>query len=413
MRKAYAFCILLTVVVCTAATSGAAAQTASFRARVTVDAGDSDRADTPVYADVTVPSALAKAELSSLRAHLLPADRAQPVLGQVERIQGDGNTLRVWWLLPACKAGEQPSFTLVIAPADRMPVPRFAWQDEPDDHLDLLFEGRPVVRYMYGFDPEDLENTKKTFHHVFSSDGERLLTKGPGGKYPHHRGIFIGWNKTEYDGKRNDFWHCTGGVHSRHDGFVENAAGPVLARSVMRVSWNDAEGVPVVAEQRELTVFRQPGPFSLIEFVSTLRSRRGIVQLNGDMHHSGIQFRADNEVSERESETSYVFPTDAMKTAELPKEPWAAMSFALGDGRYTVSQMNYTDNPAETTYSDTERKYGRFGAFFTHELKPGEPLTVKYRFLVHQGQEPPTPELLHARYLDFIRPPRVTVATAG
>jgi len=248
---------------------------------------------------------------------------------------------------------------------------------------------------------------------VFSPDGKRLITKGPGGKYPHHRGIFIGWNSTEYDGKKADFWHCGGGVHSRHDGFVENVAGPVMARSVMKVNWNDAEGEPVVVEQRELSVFRQPGPFSLIEFVSTLRSARGVVQLGGNLHHAGIQFRADNEVVSREDETSYVFPTDGMKTAELPNEPWVAMSFALGDERYAVCQMNHTDNPAETTYSDTERKYGRFGAFFTHELKPGEPLTVKYRFLVHQGADPPSAELLHARYLDFVSPPKVTVAGAG
>lgn len=414
MRKTHALCSVLIAIVCLLTALDAAAQQAEYRARVTVAAGDSDRANTPVCVDVPVPSALARAELSSLRAYLLPADRARPVVGQVERPSGVGdNTLRVWWLLPACKAGEEPSFTLVIAPADRMSVPRFTWQDEPDDHLDLLFEDRPVVRYMYAFDPEDLENTKKTFHHVFSPDGERLITKGPGGKYPHHRGIFIGWNKTEYDGNRADFWHCPKGIHLRNTGFVENIAGPVLARSVMRVSWNDAEGVPVVVEQREITVFRQPGPFSLIEFVSTLRSRRGVVQLNGDLHHSGIQFRADNEVVGREDETHYIFPTDRMKSAELPKEPWVAMSFALGDERYTVCQMNHTENPAETTYSDTERQYGRFGAFFTHELKPGEILTVKYRFLVHQGTEPPSPELFHARYLDFVGPPKVTVASAG
>jgi hypothetical protein len=392
----------------------AAAQKGEYRARVTVAAGESDRTDTPVCVDVTVPSALAKAELSSLRAYLLPDDRARPVVGQVERSPGGGdNALRVWWLLPACKAGEQPKFALAIAPADRMPVARFTWQDEPDDHLDLLFDGRPALRYMYKFDPEDLETTKKTFHHVFSPDGEQLITKGAGGRYPHHRGIFIGWNKTEYDGKRNDFWHCTGGVHSRHDGFVANVAGPVLGRCVMQVNWNDAEGAPVVTEQRELSVFRQPGPFSLIEFVSTLRSARGVIQLNGDMHHAGIQFRAANEVNDRQDETHYVFPRDEMKTAELPEEPWVAMSYALGEERYTVCHMNHTDNPAETTYSDTERKYGRFGAFFTHELKPDEPLTVKYRFLVHQGNEPPSPELLHARYLDFVRPPQVTVAPAG
>ena len=413
MRQWHAFSSIAIVGICLLASPDASAQPKEYRAQVTVAARDSDRENTPVYLDVQMPAALAKAELSSLRAYLLPKEQAAPVPGQLDRLEAMAEgTVRVWWLLPACKAGEQPSFTLVIAPADRMPAGGFVWQDEPGDHLELVFEGRPALRYEYRFDPADLENTKKTFHQVFSPDGKRLITKGPGGRYPHHRGIFIGWNRTEYDGKRADFWHCTGGIHSRHDGFIENVAGPVLARSVMKVNWNDAEGEPVVKEQRELTVFRQPGPFSLIEFVSTLRSAGDVVKLSGDMHHAGIQFRAADEVNDRQDETRYIFPTDAMKGAELPKEPWVGMSFALGEDRYTVCQMNHTDNPAETTYSDTERKYGRFGAFFTHELEPDEPLTVKYRFLVHQGAEPPSPELLHARYLDFVRSPTVTLSAA-
>ncbi|MFQ6131703.1 MAG: DUF6807 family protein [Armatimonadota bacterium] len=405
-----------------AAWSAVAMRAVVFRGTATVKAGDSDRENTPVYADVKLPEALAGKDVEELSASMWLARRARRTSrrawhAQVARPEGlPEDTVRAWWILPAGEAGAETQLGLTVYTAgglERPPeVASFAWQDTPGDHLDLLYEGRPVLRYMYAFDPENMEQTKKPFHHVFSPDGQRLITKGPGGKYSHHRGLFIGWNRTEYDGKRADFWHCTNGVHQRHVEFLEQTAGRVFARSAMRINWNDAEGEPVVEEQRTVTVFQQPQPWILIEFVSTLTSKRGTVKLNGDLHHAGFQFRADNEVTTREAETNYIFPTDEMKTAELPKEPWVAMSFALGDERFTVLHMNHTDNPAETTYSDTERRYGRFGAFFTHDLKADEPLTVKYRLMVHQGAEPPSAEALHQRYMDFVDPPEVVVAPA-
>ena len=42
----------------------------------------------------------------------------------------------------------------------------------------------------------------------------RPITKGPGGRYTHHRGIYFGFNKTAY----GDFWHCPD-VSQRHESF--------------------------------------------------------------------------------------------------------------------------------------------------------------------------------------------------
>ena len=69
-------------------------------------------------------------------------------------------------------------------------------RDEPGKHLDFLRDGKPLVRYMYAFDDssEDARHqTYKPYHHVFDPAGENTITKGPGGQYTHHRGIFIGF----------------------------------------------------------------------------------------------------------------------------------------------------------------------------------------------------------------------------
>jgi hypothetical protein len=98
----------------------------------------------------------------------------------------------------------------------------FVWQDTPGEHLDLLYNGKPALRYMYHAldesSPEKREATFKPYHHVFSPDGSTLLTNGANAKlYPHHHGVFYGFNKCSYDGKEADVWHCKDGAYQSHE----------------------------------------------------------------------------------------------------------------------------------------------------------------------------------------------------
>ena len=90
------------------------------------------------------------------------------------------------------------------------------FRDHEGSHLDVVSDGKTLVRYMYGYDPstpESLHKTDKPFLHVFDADGKKPITKGPGGQYTHHRGIFIGWNRIKVAGKSYDRWHMKGGCH--------------------------------------------------------------------------------------------------------------------------------------------------------------------------------------------------------
>jgi len=64
-------------------------------------------------------------------------------------------------------------------------------------------------------------------------------------------------------------------------------------------------------------------------------------------------------------------------------------TYTLNGRRHSVVQMNHPDNPSGTKFS-AYRDYGRFGAFFTQEIKAGETLTVQYRFLIADGEMPAT-----------------------
>src|SRR5688500_4156610 len=96
-------------------------------------------------------------------------------------------------------------------PANK-PIFRFV---DGDGYRDLFFGDKPIYRYMTKYDPADRDNTFKPFHHLYGMHDEGFITKGPGGLYTHHRGLFFGY-KTQH----GDFWHCRDGVSQRHQRFL-------------------------------------------------------------------------------------------------------------------------------------------------------------------------------------------------
>jgi len=273
--------------------------------------------------------------------------------------------------------------------------------------------------YAYDVSGEQLIfETYKPFHHVFDAQGQNLLTNGPDGihpylkdkiKYPHHRGIFIGWNKLEFKGKIYDLWHMKD-VAQVHQKFLELIAGPVLARSTALIHWNDKNGRPIIAEQREVTVFCQSDPtVVLLEFHTELKAVRGDVYLDGDPEHAGFQYRAHDAVAKGggDVKAAYLFHEEGIDPKKDKDLSWAAMSYGLYKRQYSVQHMNHPENPKPTVYS-AYRDYGRFGAFFKHQINAGEVLRLLYRIWIVDG-EMTKREALSNKYSAFVDSPKVEV----
>ncbi|HUG91568.1 MAG TPA: DUF6807 family protein [Planctomycetaceae bacterium] len=292
----------------------------------------------------------------------------------------------------------------------------FHWKDDEQRGVaDLFYGDQPVLRYMYAYDDstaERREETYKPYHHVFGPGSGQIITKGPGGLYPHHRGLYVAWNKTQADGKSFDFWHCTNGVHQRHVEFVEMTGDAKSGAMTARIHWNDAADQPVVAETRTVAVSRPEGldrPAWQIDWRTKLESRRGEITLDGDRQHAGFQFRAAQVVAEEKS-ARYIRP------AGFPEQPqafevndrtdadghvnlgWLAMTCPLAGRQYTIEYFEDPALPRPSRYS--ERPYGRFGAFFKTTLAPEEPLEMRYRLVVSTG-EPPSRRAIQRRYERF------------
>lgn len=315
-------------------------------------------------------------------------------------------------------------------------VARFAWTEKKDEFQQLLWtrSGTLTSYLRYMNRPYDVtskearDKSYKVFHHLYDPAGKRLVTNGGFADdgatdpkkllYPHHRGIMYGFNKCSYGPdlkKKADTWHCQGDVHVAHEKTLSAEAGPVLGRHRVLLGWHGEKNERFAEEERELTVYQVKGG-TLVEFASRLKTTGGKIRVDGDPQHAGFQFRAHNDVAASTKKQTYYLHPDGSK-GEMGKErnwpgdktmvdlPWYAMSFVLGEQRYSVCYLNHPNNPKETRFS--ERDYGRFGGYFEREITEDRPLVVNYRLWLQNGEI--TAEQAQTLRTAFAAPPKYVV----
>lgn len=273
----------------------------------------------------------------------------------------------------------------------------FQIKDVPGQYLDVLVQGRPVLRYVYRRDVSDKQkefDTAKVFLHVFAPDGQTTLTQGPGGKlYPHHRGIFVGWSRLEHNGKNHNLWGAKG-MAQVHREFLETSAGGDGATFSSVIEWSGAGGEKLLREVRTHQLVADDA-YVTLDVKTVLQAVYGDVKLDGDPEHAGLQFRPNPQVAENKS-ARYVFPRENVDPRSERDLPWVAETFQLGKSLWTVQMMNHPGNPPGARWS-AYRDYGRFGPFHAVEIADGKSCTLQFRFRITPG-DAPSRDQLQAQY---------------
>ncbi len=390
---------------------------------ITITGGKTDEANVVVRVPMPAgePVAFNVVELSDGGA--IPAQLTGPGFGDDPAVKQ-----YLVFILPRLKAGEtvtaKPNtLNYFVAP------PHFQFLEKPGTPTELFFvtmkSKRPVLQFFnLPRNAQDHYYTFKPFHNVFDpATGKTLLTNSSvktdkDGQYPHHRGLFFGFNKISYGDKQTaDIWHGTNGVFSQFDESLSTEAGEVLGRQRARISWHGKDGATFATEEREVTAYATAGG-TLIDWSTVLTTKLDRVRLDGDPQHAGFHFRAAQEVAKNGKEkTYYLRPDGKGKLGETrnwdakgadPRAinlPWNAVNFEIDGKRYTVLRVNHPDNPGETRGS--EREYGRFGDYFEFDLTPTKPLKLKYRLWVQEGEM--TVDECQAIAAAFVNPPTTKV----
>ena len=259
--------------------------------------------------------------------------------------------------------------------------------DGPGSRLNVRENGELLAAWSYG------EGQFKPYLHAFGSEGVRLTNSGldkdgkKAGTFGHHRGIYIGWNRIESELGRRDLWHMKG-TQMEVNQFTQLVTTSEHAVTEAHIVWRAglssslAEDL-LIDEHRTISFSRPNGTDTQIDFSTRLKAARDL-NLNGDLQHAGVHFRAENEVANRRSETAYVWSPDleannrGMKSSEWQ---WATLIFPIGDRWFRCTEMTAPSNGfSELSWRD----YGRFGFFDKKELKKDETLELRFRFVISE-----------------------------
>ncbi len=298
----------------------------------------------------------------------------------------------------AAKAGSA-SFVAPVPPEGA--THGFAFKDTPGQFLDVFLDGRAVARYMYAFDDSTgpkRDETYKPYLHIFDADGKSYITKGAGGYFTHHRGIFYGWQGMTFKGQKGvNIWEMAAG-NQIHQKFTAQKAEADQATFTSEIAWKLKDGTVILDEERTFTFHRAALPtLALIDFTSTVKAVSGdvILDTNTNAEHGGVHFRAADEKEGLDLKaTKYLYPSitdwvpgDHSKTSKIVG-PWAAMDFTINSNTYCAEEMASPSDPAKIEWS-AYRDYARFGAFWPgNEVKDGQTFTLRCRFWITAGKTP-------------------------
>lgn len=349
-------------------------------------AGSVDLDQTPVSVNL---------EISDFTGGLCLETGGELIPAQAERMTP--TRVRVWWL--SSQRAEETVAYKVRMDADCYDS-EYTWVRTNEQSIQLQFNGNPLIQYEHPvFDLDDIEGTKKPYHHIFDPVSGDLITKGLGGLNSHHRGLFYGYNRVIIYDDEYDMWHAENGERTEHQSFVSEMEGPVFGGHVALIQWIDPDDRIILEEERDIRVFQQTENSFFIDFHTRMFAIAGPVRLDGDLQQAGVQFRAAQYVADNADETRFIRPESLSHVAadeELGEEdridvPWNAMNFKIDDYNYTVVYMTNPSNPGRAEMS--ERLYGRFGEFFPHYHSEGAPLEIRYRFWVVAGETPTIDEI--------------------
>lgn len=267
----------------------------------------------------------------------------------------------------------------------------FSFVDQ-DGALQLLEDGRPVLAYNYGMQlepgvPEQYERSTYV-HPVWDLSGNVLTDDFPEDHY-HHRGLSWMWPQVVVEGESYDLWHIQG-VRQVFEEWLTREEGPASATIGVKNVWQLSSGEQIVDEQVWIRAYKALEHGRAIDVRLTLEATDKPVQLLGQENqnkgYGGLSFR----LAPREETVITTAEGVQLEDSDHQQVPWADESGRFGDsdqfsGVAIFQHETHPGFPAPWTL----RHYGFLGVAWPGNqgvtLRPGEPVTLRYRIWVHRG----------------------------
>jgi hypothetical protein len=397
-------------------------------AKITVEAGDYTRIDTPVTARLDgVPLGFPSDEIRLVE---VKGSRRVNVPVQLEA----GSPPRLWWVLSGkTEAGSKRTYELVKGSKT---AAAGVSANKNNKVLWIEKDGKKVLSYNHALVPpppmEDMgEKYKQTrdlyyrsgfIHPLWSPTGSVLTNIHPDDHY-HHVGIWMPWTKTKFEGKDVDFWNLGAGQGTvRFKRFLSTTSGPVYGgfqaeHEHIALKTDKGEKV-VLKEVWDVRVYNVGGRgkgYWLWDFVSAQRCVADSSLVLEKYRYGGFGFRGAAEWT-GEKAAYLTSQGRTRKDGHTTRARWCDTA-GVSDGQWKgVTHFSHPDN---FRHPEPMRIWPEFEqeVFFNwapvqvddFELKPGKDHIYRYRLYVHEGKV--DVENTERLWNDYAHPPNVEIET--
>ena len=390
-------------------------------AKITVEAGNYTRFDTPVSIDLSgVPSVFPNDGLICI---LVEVKDNKPILVSSQLEQG--SPPRLWWIL----SGETPADGKRFYELHRRSfgvIEGTGIQVTQDDSVLVLRKGdKHVLQYNHAIVPAPegqsrLYDRSGFIHPLWSPSGSVLTNIHPDDHY-HHLGIWNPWVKTIFEGKEVDFWNLNSGQGTvRFNRFLSTTSGPVYGgfqaeQDHIALQTSSGEKT-VLKEVWDVRVYNIGGPekgYWLWDFVSTQRCVAESPLLLEEYRYGGFGFRA---TADWKGEAAAILTSEGKtrKDAHATRARWCNVA-GVSDGNW--KGITFFSSPQNFRHPEPMRIWPEFDndVFFNwapeqagdFEMKPGDDHVFRYRQYVHEGKV--DVERTEQLWNDYAQPPKITV----
>lgn len=279
--------------------------------------------------------------------------------------------------------------------------------DEKTGELTLKADGQPVFSFVYEDRlPEGVpeEYRVSSYVHLYGLNGERITGEFPE-DHLHHRGAFMSWPIMAARGRDDiQLWHPSP-LKQKFDQWVSREITEDKATLVAQAAWILNDGTRIGTERTKITAHPAKHGTRAVDLTYTLEAIGGPVQVQGKQNqnkgYGGLTVRTSEAIGNGRLITS-----QGSLSGDAVQEPfrWADISTE----QRGLAVMVHPDHPTFPPPWLLRNSYGgvlnpEYPGLEADTLQPGEPVTLKYRIYIHEGQ-PGHSQLAHAyqRWLEHM-----------
>ena len=392
--------------------STAAGQVPIAEGTVTVSAGEFDRRDSVVAFPLPPGAAAGRWELAG-------------EAGDVAAVQVDKSG-RAAFILKELKAGQSKSYTLRPARAAGVQDNAAVSVAKEGGAVRVIVDGRPVLTYHaektplpQGYEPAFQRGGY--IHPLLTPSGTTVTDDYPP-NHKHHHGVWAPWTKTEFEGRKPDFWNMgskTGTVEpvALGDTWGGNVFGGFKATH--RFVDLSAKPQPKVAlnEEWDVRAYRVGGGAAgaaahfLFDWQSTQTCASDSPLILPQYHYGGLGLRGHRQWDGKNNSQFLTSEGKDRANGNGTAARWVSLSGKVDGKPAYVAILCAPDNfrapqpvrlhPGEPFACYAPQTNGPM------KIEPGKPYVMRYRFVVGDGE--PDKAELERLWNDYANPPGVTV----